>query len=102
DARAVAPGSGNLEEGHPRDRARAQQFLGADLVTGALGTARDRARSRAAAAHLPHDRGPREASAWLHRWLRALREAPATEARAGRVGRVPARLAEHDSLHARE
>ena len=36
DARAVAPGSRDLEEGHPRDRARAQQLAGADLLARAF------------------------------------------------------------------
>ena len=35
DARAVAPGGGDLEAGHPRHQPRAEQLAGADLFAGA-------------------------------------------------------------------
>ena len=81
DARAGAPGSRDVEEGHPRDRARAQQFARADLVAGALRRQTvQRPDRRAAGADLSHDRGARAASAYVHRRLRALRQAAAPAA----------------------
>ena len=44
----------------------------------------------AARTHLPHDRGARQASAYVHRWLCALRQAAAAAARSSRLGGVPA------------
>src|SRR6185369_11820778 len=101
DARAGAAGSRDLEEGDPRDRARAQQLARADFFAGAFGPPDGRASGcLATGADLPHDRRARAASAYVHRWLRALREAAAAAAGTDRLARLPALVAGNGAVHA--
>ena len=102
DPRAVAPGSGDLEEGDPGHQPRAQQLAGADHVAGALGPRTGRAhRPCRDPARLRHHRRTRRPPRALHPRLRDLRQAAGPAARGGGLGAVPRPPARAASLCAR-
>ena len=90
-ARAVAPGSADVEKSDPRHQPRTQQFARADFIARAFRPrARAARRRRKARESVRHDRGTLAPSRRFHPRLRRFRQTAATAPRRRGLERIPA------------